>query len=121
MYKQIIVGAMVLCCRAASAQVPKTNASANKTAKITPTQSRILKPKLVQVQSTLTRLQATLQQANKLMQDLKDEKDGLGDMSQQDMIQLQQLMEKKGQLEQLLSNLMKAMQETQENIIKNMK
>ena len=38
----------------------------------------------------------------------RDHKDSISEMSQMDMLMLQQLMEKKGQLESMISNIMKA-------------
>jgi hypothetical protein len=42
-------------------------------------------------------------------------------MSQQDQLILQQMMEKKGQLETMISNIMKAMGEGQAGISRNLK
>ena len=39
---------------------------------------------------------------------LKDKKDAISEMSEMDMLMLQQMMEKKGQLEKMISNMMKA-------------
>lgn len=48
-------------------------------------------------------------------------KDSLSDMSTQDMLQLQAAMEKKGQLEQMISNTMKATSDTSSGIAANLK
>ena len=42
-------------------------------------------------------------------------------MNQEDMMWLQKLMEQKSQLEQMISNVMKAASETRSNIAKNLK
>jgi hypothetical protein len=39
---------------------------------------------------------------------IKDKKDAISEMSEMDMLMLQQMMEKKGQLEKMISNMMKA-------------
>lgn len=45
----------------------------------------------------------------------------MGDMSSQDQMNLQQLMEQKSQFEEIFSNLMKTFQDTQDSIIQNIK
>lgn len=51
----------------------------------------------------------------------KNPKDSISDMTQADMLQLQQLMNQKGQLEQMISNTMKASSETQSGLAANLK
>ena len=53
-------------------------------------------------------MEKKLQELNVLAQKLKDTKDAIGEMTEQDMLMLQQLMEKKNQLETMISNTMKA-------------
>lgn len=52
---------------------------------------------------------------------IKQEKDSLDEMSQQDQLKLQQMMDKKNQLEQMISNVMKAAAETQNGLSSNLK
>ena len=52
---------------------------------------------------------------------VQDQKKALSEMSQEDMIWIQKLMEQKSQLEQMISNAMKAAAEAQSNIAKNLK
>ncbi len=52
---------------------------------------------------------------------LRDKKDSMGDMSQQDMFALQQLMEHKTQLEAMISNVMKASSDAQAGLVANLK
>jgi hypothetical protein len=52
---------------------------------------------------------------------IKKEKDAIDEMSQQDQLMLQQMMEKKRQLETMISNMMKAMGEMQSGISGNLK
>lgn len=52
---------------------------------------------------------------------IKQEKDSLDEMSHQDQLKLQQMMEKKNQLEQMISNIMKAASETQSGLSSNLK
>lgn len=52
---------------------------------------------------------------------IKKETDTLDDMNQQQQLKLQQLMDKKSQLEQAISNLMKAQGDTQNELSKNLK
>ena len=62
----------------------------------------------------------TADQLNRLAA-IKQEKDSLDEMSQQDQLILQQMMEKKNQLEQMISNIMKAAAETQNGLSSNLK
>ena len=52
---------------------------------------------------------------------IKKEKDSLDDMNQQQQLKLQQMMDKKSQLEQMISNMMKAQGDTQNELSKNLK
>lgn len=52
---------------------------------------------------------------------LKDNKDSISELGQQDMLMLQQLMEKKNQLESMISNCMKANSDTQNNLAQALK
>lgn len=52
---------------------------------------------------------------------LADKKDSLSDMSQQDMLALQQLMDQKSQLETMISNALKATSDSQAGIVSNLK
>lgn len=52
---------------------------------------------------------------------IKKEKDELDEMSQQDTLHLQQAMEKKNQLETMISNIMKANEDTQNTLSNNLK
>jgi hypothetical protein len=52
---------------------------------------------------------------------IKQEKDSLDEMNQQDQLILQQMMDKKNQLEQMISNIMKAAEDTQNGLSKNLK
>jgi ABC-type transporter Mla subunit MlaD len=81
----------------------------------------LVNQKLLQLQATVKKLEATLKEAKALMDKLKDQKDTISELGQEDMLQLQQLMEKKSQLEQMISNVMKAAAESQNNIAKNLK
>ncbi len=86
-----------------------------------PVNHNLVNQKLVQLQATVKKLEVTLKEAKELMDKLKDQKDSLSELNEQDMLQLQQLMEKKGQLEQMISNVMKAVAESQNNLAKNLK
>jgi septal ring factor EnvC (AmiA/AmiB activator) len=85
------------------------------------TNIRLVNQKLVQLQATVKKLETTLNEAKALMDKLGKQKDAISELSQDDMFQLQQLMEKKSQLEQMISNVMKAASESQSNITKNLK
>ena len=52
---------------------------------------------------------------------LTDQKDSISEMGQQDMLLLQQMMEKKGQLESMISNCMKAAYEGGQAAISSLK
>ena len=83
--------------------------------------TKLVNQKLVKLQSTVKKLETTLSEANKLMKDIHDQKKSLSEMNQEDMLWLQKLMEQKSQLEQMISNVMKAASEAQNNIAKNLK
>lgn len=83
--------------------------------------TKLVNQKLVKLQSTVKKLETTLSQANKLMKEIQDQKKSLSEMNQEDMMWLQKLMEQKSQLEQMISNVMKAASEAQSNIAKNLK
>ena len=83
--------------------------------------TKLVNQKLVKLQSTVKKLETTLSEANKLMKDIQDQKKSLSEMSQEDMLWLQKLMEQKSQLEQMISNVLKAASEAQNNIAKNLK
>jgi len=83
--------------------------------------TKVVNEKLVKLQSTVKKLETTLSEANRLMNEIRDQKQSINEMNQEDMIWLQKLMEKKSQLEQMISNTMKAAAETQANIAKNLK
>ena len=77
--------------------------------------------KLERLKTTINELQTTLNKAKSLMTDLQKQKDALNELNSIDMLQLQQLMDKKSQLEQMISNTMKAGSETKNNIARNLK
>ena len=85
------------------------------------TDVKLINQKLVQLQSTAKKLETTLNTARSLMKELQDHKDAMSEMNKQDMYWLQKLMEQKNQLEQMISNTMKAASEAQSNIAKNLK
>lgn len=82
---------------------------------------KLVNEKLVKLQSNVKKLETALSEANKLMREIQDQKKSLSEMSQEDMMWLQKLMEQKSQLEQMISNTMKAASEAQGNIAKNLK
>src|SRR5262245_51908365 len=52
---------------------------------------------------------------------LQPDRDSIGEMAQMDSLQLQQLMEKKAQLESMISNVMKAAASTRNKLANNLK
>jgi len=94
---------------------------AQKESAVKKTDTKLVNQKLVQLQSTLKKLETTLNEAKALMNDLQKQKDAISELSKDDMLWLQKLMEKKSQLEQMISNIMKAGSETQNNITNNLK
>jgi hypothetical protein len=82
---------------------------------------KLVNQKLVQIQATIKKLETILKEAIAERDKLKDQKDSLSELNQEDMLQLQQLMEKTSQLEQMISNVMKAAAEVQNSITKNLK
>jgi septal ring factor EnvC (AmiA/AmiB activator) len=77
--------------------------------------------KLARLQITVKKLETTYNEAKALIDQLKNQKDSLSELNEQDMFFLQQLMEEKEQLESMISNIMKASSEIQNNIAKNLK
>ena len=94
---------------------------AQKESGIKKTDSKLVNQKLVQLQSTVKKLEATLNEAKRLMTKLQEQKDAISELNKEDMFWLQRLMEKKSQLEQMISNVMKAASEAQNNIANNLK
>ena len=95
--------------------------NAQKETVIKKTDTKVVNQKLVQLESTVKKLQTTLNEAQKLMNTLQKQKDALSEMNKEDMFWMQKLMEQKSQLEQMISNTMKAASESQNNIAKNLK
>ena len=52
---------------------------------------------------------------------LRDQKDSISEMSEADMFWLQRMMEQKSQLEQMISNVMKASSESQNTLASSLK
>lgn len=77
--------------------------------------------KLTKLQSTVKQLEKSLAEVKRLMNEINDQKDALSELSKNDMYWLQKFMEQKSQLEQMISNAMKAAAEAQGNIAKNLK
>jgi len=80
------------------------------------TTARTKHPVRIAVPGNLT--YAALQQLGAQMQ---LQADGLDDLSQQDQLQLQMLMDKRSQFEQMLSNIMKSQQDTASSVVSNLK
>ncbi len=95
--------------------------NAQKETSVKKTDTDQLNQKLTQLQSNIQKLELTLKDAKTLMGKIKSQKDAISELNQQDMLMLQQLMEKKSQLESMISNVMKAASESQSNIAKNLK
>jgi len=74
------------------------------------------KPAAPATSSKLVSLQAELKAVEGKIAELKAKKDKLSEMSQQDMLQLQQAMDKKSQLETMISNTMKASSDSQNSL-----
>src|SRR5689334_11865536 len=65
-------------------------------------------PQMTNIEKTTGKLRKAYEDVSNLSEKLRDKKDALSEMSKEDMIMLQQLMEKKSQLETMISNCMKA-------------
>jgi hypothetical protein len=68
----------------------------------------ILSPGLLKLESITTRIRKTIDDINSTREKWKDKKDSISEMGQMDMQVLQQMMDKKNQLETLISNAIKA-------------
>lgn len=80
-----------------------------------------LNQKLLKLQSAVKKLEGILNEAVREMDKLKDTKDSISEINREDMFWLQQFMDQKSKLEQMISNAMKAASEVQSNISKNLK
>jgi len=96
-------------------------ANAQKEASVKKTDTGQLNQKLTQLQSNIQKLEFNLKDAKTLIEKIQSQKDAISELNKQDMLMLQQLMEKKSQIESMISNVMKASSETQNNIAKNLK
>ena len=103
---------LVFCCVGMQAQ---------KESSVKKLDKQVVNQKLVQLQATIKKLEKTLNEAKTLMNNLQTQKDAITELNKEDMLFLQRFMEKKSQLEQMISNLMKAASETQNNIANNLK
>ena len=61
-----------------------------------------------EIEKTSSKLRKTYEDVSNLSEKLRDKKDAISEMSKEDMLLLQQLMDKKTQLETMISNCMKA-------------
>lgn len=62
-----------------------------------------------------------IRDAGQSKDDLKDKMGNLGDLTSERQLELQQLMEKKTQIEQTLSNVLKGFENTQRDLVANLK
>lgn len=74
-----------------------------------------------QTSPELTNLRQQLQQTEQTLSQLRDKRDSTSELSQQDALQLQQLMDRKAQLEQRISDLLKQQSDSSQTIIDNIK
>ena len=74
------------------------------------------KPAAPTASAKLASLKSELKAVDGKIAELKAKKDKLSEMSQQDMLHLQQMMEKKSQLETMISNTMKAGSDSQNSL-----
>ena len=95
--------------------------NAQKETAVKKTDTGQLNQKLTQLQSNIQKLEFNLKDAKTLMEKIQSQKDAISELNKQDMLMLQQLMEKKSQIESMISNVMKASSETQSNLAKNLK
>lgn len=82
--------------------------------------TKAVNEKLVKLQASIKKLETTLSEAVKQFDKIRDTKESLSELSKEDMKWIQLLMEKKSQLEQMISNVMKAASETQNNISRDL-
>jgi len=65
-------------------------------------------PQLTILEKTSGKLRKTYEDISNITEKIRDKKDAISEMNEQDMLMLQQMMDKKSQLETLISNCMKA-------------
>jgi len=65
-------------------------------------------PQLTILEKTSGKLRKTYEDISNIAEKIRDKKDAISEMNEQDMLMLQQMMDKKSRLEQLISNCMKA-------------
>ena len=98
-----------------------TSLKAQKESSIKKSDTKLVNQKLVQLQSTVKKLEATLNEAKTLITKLQEQKDAISELNKEDMLWLQRFLEKKTQLEQMISNITKGASETQSNIANKLK
>ena len=74
------------------------------------------KPGIKETTSALTEAEA-----RSMIDSLKQQQESISEMNQMDMLALQAMMEKKGQLEQMISNVMKSASEAQNTVASSLK
>ena len=94
---------------------------AQKQTTIKRTNVKVVNQKLVLLQATVKRLQTKLIEAKTIMSQLQIQIDAINDLNSNDMLQMQQVMERKSELEQLISDMIKACYEAGQNIAPNLK
>ena len=77
--------------------------------------------RITEIEMIFKQIEVKLKEINLLADKLKDKKDSISEMNQQDMLMLQQLMEKKNKLEQMISNTMKTATEGAQAAIQALK
>jgi hypothetical protein len=107
--------AVLVCCGPALAQVPSVTQPSK------PTVAKPVAPKapVVPKPANLASLQSELKSVDVKIAALKarqSTKDGISQMTADDMRLVQQLMEQKSQLESMISNIMKANSDTQDSL-----
>ena len=86
----------------------KTQLPVTKTGIIANSKVKPASVKIKEIEDIFKQMEIKLKELNALSNKLKENKETIGEMNQQDMLMLQQLMEKKNQLEIMISNVMKA-------------
>lgn len=108
-----------------SAQPPSVNKPVQRPAAPVQTGPQFVREPVVrppgQTSPELTNLRQQLQQTEQTLSQLRGKRDSVSELSQQDALQLQQLMDRKAQLEQRISDLLKQQSDSTQSIIDNIK
>lgn len=116
---------MALSCHLLFSQVKTVPATSLKMTPIPSTRATVIRKDTKTLQLQVTQLNDSVtilkKQMDVLMSSLKDKSDSIGEMTEADQLRMQQAMDRMNSLMQMISNMMKKMNDTQKSIVQNLK